>query len=63
MKKIGERLGTGDDSIKEELLRRRRILEWMVEQEIYDYREVGKVIATYYSNPEKIIEYAMSEER
>lgn len=63
LKKVAERLGISDDSIKEEVLRRRRILEWMVESEIYDYREVGRIISTYYSNPERIIDLAMSEER
>ena len=52
-----------DDEIKEELLRRKRILEWMVEKEIFEYKEVGNVVALYYSNPERVIDVALSEER
>lgn len=62
LKNVGERLGINDNQIKEELMRRKRILEWMVEQEIYDYREVAKIIAMYYSSPEKILDLVMVEE-
>jgi flagellar protein FlaI len=62
LKKIGERLGINDDAIKEELIRRKRILEWMIEKEIYDFREVAKVIAMYYSSPERIIDLVMTAE-
>ena len=63
LKKVAERLGIADDSMKEELVRRKMILEWMVEKEIYDYREVAKIIGIYYLNPERIIDLVMSEER
>ena len=32
-----------------------KILEWMLEKEIFDYREVAKVVAMYYSNPVKLL--------
>jgi len=61
LKKIGERLGITDDAIKDEVIRRKKILEWMVTEEIFDYREVGKIVATYYSNPERILDLAMAD--
>ncbi|MBI4175850.1 MAG: Flp pilus assembly complex ATPase component TadA [Candidatus Aenigmarchaeota archaeon] len=55
LESIAKRQGMTEDSIKEEIVRRRRILEWMVEQNITDYRDVARVISTYYSNPQKIV--------
>ncbi len=56
LKKISERLGISETSIQQELARRKRILEWMLEQEIFDYKEFAKVVSTYYTNPDRIIE-------
>jgi len=55
MKAIAERMGITEDKIREEISRRKRILEWMLEKEIFDYREVAKVVAMYYSNPVKLL--------
>lgn len=52
---IAKRQGLTDESIKGELMRRKRILEWMLDKEIYNYEEVSKIISTYYSNPERVI--------
>jgi len=54
---IALKQGMTDEMIGEELVRRRAILEWMVEQEIYDYREISKIISSYYSDPERIMSY------
>ena len=56
LKKISERLGISETSIQQELARRKRILEWMLEQEIFDYKEFAKVVSTYYTNPDRIID-------
>jgi flagellar protein FlaI len=55
LNKLSKRLGISDNVIKNELIRRKIILEWMFEHKIFDYREVAKIIDTYYSSPEKII--------
>jgi flagellar protein FlaI len=52
---IAMRQGMTDEAIAEELVRRRAILEWMVSQGIYDYREVSRVISSYYSDPQRIM--------
>lgn len=57
LKKIAKRMGVDDSYVVEEIYRRKRILEWMVEREIYDYKEVAKVIHAYYHNPERILDY------
>ncbi|MBI2674824.1 MAG: type II/IV secretion system ATPase subunit [Candidatus Aenigmarchaeota archaeon] len=54
--KIARRSGKTEEQIREEILRRRMILDWMYKQGIYDYRDVGRVIHTYYSDPSKIID-------
>lgn len=52
---IALRQGLSDDEIKQELVRRREILDWMVEQGIYDYREFARVISSYYNSPENVM--------
>lgn len=57
---IAKRLGMTEDKLKEEMARRKKVLEWMLRQGIFDYREVAKVISTYYSNPERIMDLVES---
>ena len=56
LEKIAARLGITADEITSEIIRRKIILEWMVSQQIYDYREVSKVIDTYYNTPERLVD-------
>lgn len=56
LREIARKLAVTDESIQEELVRRKHILEWMLEQEIFDYKEVAKIITSYYSNPEKVLD-------
>lgn len=53
---ITTRQGVTEDTIKNELMKRKKIIEWMFRQGIYDYREVVRIISTYYSNPDKVME-------
>jgi len=53
--KIAIKLGITQDSVKEELIRRKSVLEWMVAQEVYDYREVARVVSVYYNNPQRVL--------
>ncbi|RLJ09315.1 MAG: type IV secretion system protein VirB11 [Candidatus Aenigmatarchaeota archaeon] len=59
LKNIAKKLGVTEATIQEELLRRKQILEWMLEQEIFDYKEVAKIITSYYSNPDAVLESIM----
>lgn len=52
---IAKSLGLTEASLREELRVRKSILEWMLEKQMFDYREIAKIINTYYSDPEKII--------
>jgi len=56
MKKISDRLGLTEESIQAEIFRRKKVLDWMLEKDIFDYRDVAKVISTYYSNPERVMD-------
>jgi flagellar protein FlaI len=56
LKNLAKRMGITEETIKDELMRRKMIIEWMLEQEIYDYREVAKIVSEYYSNPERVMD-------
>jgi hypothetical protein len=60
LNKISERMGIGEDKIKQEIARRKAVLEWMLKRKIFDYREVARVINMYYTNPEKLLDYITS---
>ncbi len=53
---ISVKLGLTQDSVKEELIRRKSVLEWMLREEIFDYRDVARVISVYYSNPQRVLD-------
>jgi flagellar protein FlaI len=57
---ISTRQGASEDTIRNEMMRRKKVLEWMYEQSIFDYRDVARVISTYYSNPDKVMDAVMS---
>ncbi len=47
--------GIKEKSIWKEVKRREKIIEWMRKKEIRQYKEVGKIISQYYSNPEEVL--------
>lgn len=53
---IAKKMGLTEDTIKEELIRRKKVLEWMQKKGVYDYRDVATVISIYYSNPTRIMD-------
>ena len=56
LKKISERLGVTELEIKQEVARRKKVLEWMLENRVYDFKEVAKIISTYYSSPGRLMD-------
>ncbi|MBN2330803.1 MAG: type II/IV secretion system ATPase subunit [Candidatus Aenigmarchaeota archaeon] len=46
--------GMNHESVQMELLRRKRILEWLKDTRVYDYQEFSRVISDYYTNPERV---------
>jgi len=55
LNKIIEEKGIPEKSIWEEIQRRVTVLEWMKKENIRYYKDIGKIIASYYRNPEEVI--------
>jgi flagellar protein FlaI len=55
LQNIALRQGLTDDAIKQELMRRKMIMEWMLAENILDYKEFARIVSTYYTNPDKLI--------
>ena len=55
LEKIMADKGISESSVWEELHRRARVLRWMKTRDVRYYKDVGKVLQTYYKNPEKIL--------
>jgi len=51
--RIMESLGRSEEEVREELERRRLVLEWMVKKNIRRYTDVATVIREYYANPDR----------
>ncbi|MBI4017544.1 MAG: type II/IV secretion system ATPase subunit [Candidatus Aenigmarchaeota archaeon] len=60
-KKIAEHLGQGDAVVSKELLNRTSVLEWMRQRNVTDYRDVAKILALYYANPEAVMQRVEAE--
>ncbi len=60
LKNLARRLGISEDSIKDELVRRKTVLEWMADNNVMDFREVAKIISTYYTDPDNVIDMVES---
>lgn len=55
LNKIVQEKGIPEKSVWEEMQRRIAILNWMRKEGIRYYKDVGRIIATYYKNPEDIL--------
>lgn len=53
---IVEQSGRGEEDMRRELVNKQHILQWMQDQQVKDYREVGDVLARYYSDPQSVME-------
>lgn len=58
---IMEGKGWSDNRMREELKRRQEILEWMRLKKIRHFQEVGKVLLSYYRDPETVMELVRSD--
>lgn len=56
LKKIADQKGIEDGKIKKELMNRQRVLEYMQEEQIKHYREVGDIISRYYSDQNSVMQ-------
>ena len=55
LEEIARMSGLTEETIQAEILRRKRVLEWLKNNNVYDYNEVGKIVTEYYLNPEGIM--------
>jgi flagellar protein FlaI len=55
LNKIVEEKGIGEASIWQELDRRANVLEWMKKQNIRYFEDVGRIVATYYKDPQEVL--------
>ena len=56
LKDIVEQSGRDEEDMRRELANKQHILQWMQNQQIKDYREVGDILARYYSDPQSVME-------
>jgi flagellar protein FlaI len=61
LKKLVNRTGMKEKEVVEELERRMAVLNWLNEKNVTDYREVNKVINTYYNYPQRMMSVILSE--
>ncbi|ADN36571.1 type II secretion system protein E [Methanolacinia petrolearia DSM 11571] len=61
LEEIMEEKGWDDDRMKEELKRRQEILEWMRIKNLRNYKDVGRVLMSYFRDPDAIIKFVRSE--
>ena len=50
-----------DTQLQKELENRKTVLKWMLEKNIRDYKEVGRIVSEYSKKPDKILEQAREE--
>jgi len=58
LEKNMKRLGLDEDDVREELLRRRTVLEWMVKNKVRRYTDVADVVRKYYADPARVYRMA-----
>lgn len=56
LREIMERIGTTPEGIYLEVERRMKVIKWMQENGIRDFKNVGRILSEYYQNPEKLLE-------
>ena len=52
---ISKRVGMTEDELRNDIMRRKQILEWMLKERVFDYREVARVVNMYYTDPERLM--------
>jgi flagellar protein FlaI len=55
---LAEKSGVAVEDVRNELKRRKTVLDYMVKKNIRRYKDVGNLIRNYYSDPEKTFERA-----
>jgi len=56
LKRISQQYGMNEQILQREILNRIKVLEWMDEKNITDYRDVAKIAKLYYTRSEELLE-------
>jgi flagellar protein FlaI len=56
-----KRHGFKHEEVMEELNNRRMVIEWMVRNNVRDFKDVVEVIRTYYLNPQQLLDRVKRE--
>jgi flagellar protein FlaI len=56
LRRISQQYGIEEQYLQQEISRRMKVLEWMVEKNIEDYRDVAKVAKLYYSRADELLQ-------
>ncbi|UCD03807.1 MAG: type II/IV secretion system ATPase subunit [Candidatus Woesearchaeota archaeon] len=54
LKRLPKEIGISEEKIFDDIARKKKILQWMKEKNISDYRDIAKIIQLYYSKPEEV---------
>lgn len=62
LRKISKERGLIERDLKKEIIDRAKVIEWMKNRSITDYREVSKIIRMYYNDKESLMDLIEEEE-
>jgi flagellar protein FlaI len=57
---IVDQSGMEEEQMQSEIARKQKVLEWMQENEIKHYRDVGDIISRYYTDPQSVMSHVKS---
>jgi len=55
LKKISQQYGVPIETLQREINQRMKVIDWMVDKNIQDYRDVARVVKLYYSRKEELL--------
>lgn len=56
LKKISLDMGVSEDQVKSEINKRIKIISWLKAKNITNYKDVGRMVAAFYTNPDEILD-------
>jgi flagellar protein FlaI len=62
LEKIAEKTGITSEQASEEIQRRAKVIQWMVKNNVRNYKDVSNIIRRYLENPEPILVEALKNE-
>lgn len=62
LEKIAEKKGISTEEAIEEIQRRTKVIQWMMDKNLRDYREVSNIIRSYVEKPDLVLKEALKDE-